>query len=59
MTYLKPEEVAPLLGVSKVTLSRWRRRGEGPPWRRLGPRLIRYPEAELVAWLGARQEARE
>jgi hypothetical protein len=38
------------------TLAAWRLRRCGPPYRKLGKRLVRYDLAELLAW-AARQEA--
>jgi excisionase family DNA binding protein len=40
--WLKPDEVARLLGVSTRTLRRWREAGTGPAWRRLSYRTVRY-----------------
>ena len=51
---LRPGEVARLLGVDPMTLLRWRAKGEGPVWFRLGPGTIRYRRRELVAWAEAR-----
>jgi predicted DNA-binding transcriptional regulator AlpA len=41
-----------------VSLARkWRRTGEGPPFIRLGGKLIRYRRADVEAWLtGQRRE---
>jgi predicted DNA-binding transcriptional regulator AlpA len=50
---LKPAEVAERLRVSLKTLEGWRRRGTGPVFIRLGGRDVRYPEADLVAWIVA------
>jgi excisionase family DNA binding protein len=47
---LSTPEAAELLGVSARALRDWRDRERGPPYRRLGERLIRYHEAELLAW---------
>jgi predicted DNA-binding transcriptional regulator AlpA len=40
--------------VSEQTLDIWRRKGIGPAWVRLGPRLIRYRRGDLVEWLRSR-----
>lgn len=48
--YLTTTETAALLRVSKLTLKRWRDRGEGPPFTRVGSRF-RYPRAALDAYL--------
>lgn len=55
--YLSDNELAELLGVSKATLARMRRKGEGPPWMRVGASKntsIRYPKLDLAEWLEAR-----
>lgn len=38
------------------TLAAWRLRRTGPPYLKLGKRLVRYDETELMAW-AARREA--
>lgn len=50
--YVMPdEELAPILGVSTSTLRHWRARGEGPPYFKLGDRLVRYRWSEVEEWL--------
>lgn len=52
---LRAPEVAARLGVSIRTLEDWRRKRRGPPFVRVGPRAIVYPEADLNAWLSDRR----
>lgn len=47
---LTPSEVAELLATSEITLSRWRRDGQGPPWIRLGIQ-VRYRRSCVESWL--------
>jgi predicted DNA-binding transcriptional regulator AlpA len=47
---LSTAEAAEVLGVSARALRDWRDRERGPPSRRIGARLIRYHERELLAW---------
>ncbi len=47
---LTVEDAAARLKISKHTLNRWRVTGEGPPFIKYGPRLVRYDEAVLDAW---------
>lgn len=46
---LTSREVADILRVSPSTLSRWRDRGDGPPWLDLGG-LPRYALEDLRRW---------
>lgn len=51
------DEVARLLGLRNArTMAAWRLRRCGPPWLKVGKRLVRYEEAAVLAW-AARQEA--
>jgi excisionase family DNA binding protein len=47
---LTVEEAATRLKISKHTLNRWRVTGEGPPFVKYGPRLVRYLEGALTEW---------
>jgi excisionase family DNA binding protein len=51
---LTVQQAAARLQISVDTLNRWRITGEGPPFLKYGPRLVRYDEAELEAWGRAR-----
>jgi excisionase family DNA binding protein len=48
---LKTEEAARYLRVSIDTLKNWRRRNTGPPYKRVGERLVVYRKVDLDAWL--------
>ena len=48
---IPPKAAAIALGISIHTLKRWRRRGEGPDWCRVGTRAIRYSVTSLEFWL--------
>ena len=49
--YLTPEEVSARLNgrISVKTLANWRSQGQGPPFRRLGGRIL-YPDGLFQAW---------
>ena len=47
---LSADEVATRLGVSPSTLSKWRTRGRGPSFVKVGA-LVRYPAAKVDEWL--------
>jgi predicted DNA-binding transcriptional regulator AlpA len=55
MRLLVETEVRNLLGVNRATLRRWRQRNTGPPFLKLGPKLIRYREDDLAAFLDSRK----
>ena len=48
--YLDREQAARELGVSTVTLDRWRKQGSGPPYAQMG-RTIVYSRDVLADWL--------
>ncbi len=46
-------EAARVLGLKNPrTLAAWRLRRQGPPFHRIGKRMVRYDAAELRAWAG-------
>lgn len=49
--YKRVDDVASYLGVSDVTLKKWRLAGGGPPWYRLGGQTIVYKLAEVDEWV--------
>lgn len=51
---LTAKEAAKLLKLSLSWLAKARKRGDGPPYIKLG-RPIRYSKAALLAWLGSHQ----
>lgn len=57
-TYVPTTVAAKILGVTPDTMRRWRQRGDGPPFIRVGPTLCRYSVEALRAWLDARTGAR-
>ena len=48
---LKTKEAADVLCVSAASLEKWRQRGIGPEFQKLGPRTIRYHVDALDAYL--------
>lgn len=54
---LTVEDAAARLKISKHTLNRWRVTGEGPPFIKYGPRLVRYDKSALEHWASARTRA--
>lgn len=54
--YDTPEQLARQLGVSTITLARWRSLRTGPPPTKFGQKIF-YKKASAKAWL-ASQEAR-
>ena len=47
---LKTNEAAQVLNVSVATLEKWRQRGLGPEFQRLGPKTIRYHVEALATY---------
>ncbi len=54
---LTVEDAAARLKISKHTLNRWRVTGEGPPFVKYGPRLVRYIDSVLDEWAKTRLKA--
>ena len=51
---LTPKDAAAFLKLSLSWLAKARRRGDGPPYLKLG-KSVRYSESALLAWLKSRQ----
>lgn len=51
---LSPSDVAALLGVSRRTLDGWRMTGEGPPFVKVSPQIIRYRADALAQFIDER-----
>lgn len=51
----RPKHVAALLGVSRVTLSRWRKTPGFPKPVQLGPRCVGFLRSDVEAWLASRE----
>ncbi len=51
---LSAKDVARVTGNSPITLARWRRQGDGPPFVKLGRKLW-YPREPLEHWIKARE----
>jgi predicted DNA-binding transcriptional regulator AlpA len=52
---LRVDEVSGTLRVNRTTLRRWRVSGDGPPFIRLGPKVIVYREMDLAEWIEQRR----
>ena len=44
-------EAAEYIGVSVVTLKRWRGKGQGPEYIEISDRIIRYRQTDLDSWI--------
>jgi excisionase family DNA binding protein len=53
VSLLKEHEVAKTLAISVDTVRRWRLKGKGPTFIRVG-NSVRYLERDLLAWLASR-----
>ena len=54
---LTTDEAAELLGVRPKTLTRWRWTGDGPRFKRIGPKAIRYDPRDLEEFIAAGDRA--
>lgn len=52
-------QAAKILCVSRACLRHWRSHDGGPPWVRLGERLIRYDLTKLRRWISERAGVRD
>ncbi len=50
-TLMSSKQLADLMGVSLITLSRWRSGGKGPPFVRLGATRVAYPVRAYREWV--------
>ncbi len=50
-SYLNTVQAASILGLKPSTLEAWRMYGRGPPWIRMGPRIVRYRLSDLNQWI--------
>ncbi|MEC5293227.1 MULTISPECIES: helix-turn-helix transcriptional regulator [unclassified Aurantimonas] len=48
---VRPGEAAAVLNLSKSTLAKMRMRGDGPPFAKLGGKIVVYRLADLREWL--------
>lgn len=57
--FLRPKELARELGLTTAALEKWRRKGRGPRFHRLGsPRVVAYARADVDAWLAEQRVSR-
>ena len=48
---LNEKQLCDFLGISPKTAQAWRHNGRGPAWHRLGKRLVRYREEDVMAFI--------
>ena len=51
-------QLADLLGLSPVTLQRWRADGTGPDWIKVGSKAVRYTNQAVEDWLRVQERSR-
>lgn len=54
MKMMNADQLSDVLGVVKGTLAKWRLTGEGPPYHKVGTRVM-YAADDVRAWLDARR----
>ena len=53
-----PAALAGELGVTESALAKWRAEGKGPPFCKLGHKIVRYPRSGIERWKSACVKAR-
>ena len=53
-----PAALARELDVTEGALAKWRTEGSGPPFCKLGHKVVRYPRSGIEAWKSACMRAR-
>lgn len=48
--YFRPRDIAEFAGWSEKTLANWRCEGAGPPFIKVGARVL-YPKVDFLRWL--------
>ena len=59
MRFLRTNEVAEMLGVTRATIWRWEKSGHLPPRRQLGPNVVGWLEEELQQYADSRPRPRD
>ena len=54
---LDENEAAAILHTAVRTLRNWRALHKGPPYRKIGERMVRYHRSDLAAFAGCRVDA--
>ena len=52
-------ELSAMLGVTQITIARWKKSGVLPPCVRLGRRLIRWRMADIEKWIQSSQGTKQ
>lgn len=50
MDLLTVQQVSKLTGISVETLNQWRSQEKGPPYLKIGGKLVRYRKADLIQY---------
>jgi predicted DNA-binding transcriptional regulator AlpA len=53
--FLDEDQCAASLGLSPITLSRWRMQRKGPPFTKIGRRIL-YSRGSVRAWVAAQEQ---
>lgn len=54
--FLSERATARWLGFAPQTLKKWRCRGEGPPYHKIGKRAVRYRAADVADWIASQSK---
>lgn len=50
---VRAKDAAMIIGVSVSTLAKWRMRKEGPPFKKIGRRIVVYRIKDISMWIEA------
>lgn len=54
---LNPKEASAVVTLTVGYLAKLRRESLGPPWIKIGKRVVRYRRADLLAWLAQHERS--
>jgi predicted DNA-binding transcriptional regulator AlpA len=55
--FMRTPQAADYVGLSASTLEKFRLTGDGPPYRKAGPKIVVYRPEDLDAWLDANRRS--
>ncbi len=56
-TFISTSTLSQRWGITPQMLANWRTRGEGPPWTKIGKKIVRYRMADILTYEDAGHHA--